>query len=138
MSLVCLFIGVLLMRGLDDRSRMNREVHVRVCEGLSGKFPRIADTCNRYYKLKLQDMETKKPECLPVLWISFSDLLKTPPFFWVYPKSSIFSRFGAKCRLDNTIFIWYSNLDCLKPVGTCCLISSSTICYYSSPAVTQH
>jgi hypothetical protein len=25
---------------LVDRSRMNREVHVRVCEGLRGKFPR--------------------------------------------------------------------------------------------------
>jgi len=56
----------------------------------------------------------------------------------LYPKSSIFSRFGAKARLDNTIFIWYSNLDCLKPVGTCCHISGSTICCYSSPAVTQH
>ena len=52
----------------------------------------------------------------------------------LYPKSSIFSRFGAKCRLDNTIFIMYSNLDCLKPVGTCCRISGSTICCYSSPA----
>ena len=48
----------------------------------------------------------------------------------LYPKSSIFNRFGAKCRLDNTIFIWYSNLDCLKPVGTCCRISGSTICCY--------
>ena len=28
------------MRGLDDRSRMNREIHVRICEGLRGKFPR--------------------------------------------------------------------------------------------------
>ena len=49
-----------------------------------------------------------------------------------------FQPIWAKCRLDNTIFIWYSHFDCLKPVGTCCLISGSTICYYSSPAVTQH
>jgi len=55
----------------------------------------------------------------------------------LYPTPSIFSLFGAKCRFDNTIFIWYSNFDCLKPVGTCCRISGSTICCYSTPAVTQ-
>ncbi|MGA2465059.1 MAG: hypothetical protein ABSH06_12000 [Thermodesulfobacteriota bacterium] len=25
---------------LDDKSRMNRDVHVRICEGLGVKFPR--------------------------------------------------------------------------------------------------
>ncbi len=41
-------------------------------------------------------------------------------------KSSIFSRFGAKYHLDFTIFLWYSDPDCMKPVGTCCRISGST------------
>jgi hypothetical protein len=53
------------------------------------------------------------------------------------PKFQHFSLLGEKCLLDNTIFIWYSNLDYLEPVGTCCRISGSTICCYSSPAVTQ-
>ena len=39
-SLIYLSIGALSMRGLDDRSRMNREIHVRFWEGLRGKFPR--------------------------------------------------------------------------------------------------
>jgi hypothetical protein len=33
-------IGDLFMRGLDDRSRMSREAHVRVCEGLGVRVPR--------------------------------------------------------------------------------------------------
>ena len=36
---------------------------------------------------------------------------------FLFPKFQHFSRFGAKCRLDNTIFTWYSNLDCQKPFG---------------------
>ncbi len=27
------------MKGLDDKSRMKREFHVRFCESLRGKFP---------------------------------------------------------------------------------------------------
>ena len=42
----CLHTGVLPMRGLDDRSRMNREVHVRVCESAGGKFPCATRPCN--------------------------------------------------------------------------------------------
>jgi len=52
----------------------------------------------------------------------------------LYLKSFIFSRFEAKFRLDNTIFIGYSCFEYLKLVGTCCRISSSTLyCYGSSP-----
>ena len=46
-------------------------------------------------------------------------------------------QFEAKCFIDNTIFIWYLNFGCLKPIGVCCRISSNTICCYSSPAITQ-
>jgi hypothetical protein len=35
-----LVLADLSLRGLDNRSRMNREIHVRICEGLRGKFPR--------------------------------------------------------------------------------------------------
>jgi hypothetical protein len=31
------------------------------------------------------------------------------------------------CWFDNTTFIWYSNLDCPKPIGTCSRISRSKI-----------
>jgi len=34
---------------------------------------------------------------------------------------------GAKCRLDNRIFILYLNLDCLKLVVNYCRISGSTL-----------
>jgi hypothetical protein len=33
------FTGVVLVSRLDDRSRMTRECHVRICGGLGGKFP---------------------------------------------------------------------------------------------------
>ena len=33
------FTGVVLVSQLDDRSRMTRECHVRICGGLGGKFP---------------------------------------------------------------------------------------------------
>ena len=36
----CLLTGVLRMGRLDDKSRMSREAHVRLCEGLRGKLPR--------------------------------------------------------------------------------------------------
>jgi hypothetical protein len=39
-SPTCLRIGDWYDNRLVDRSRMNREVHVRVCERLRGKFPR--------------------------------------------------------------------------------------------------
>jgi len=38
-SRTCSRIGSRRQR-LDDRSRMNQEVHVRFCEGLGVKFPR--------------------------------------------------------------------------------------------------
>jgi hypothetical protein len=31
--------GPLRMRWLDDRSRMSREAHVRICESAGGRFP---------------------------------------------------------------------------------------------------
>ena len=33
------FTGLVLVSQLDDRSRMTRECHVRICGGLGGKFP---------------------------------------------------------------------------------------------------
>ena len=36
------------------------------------------------------------------------------------------------CWLDNTTFIWYSNLACPKPIGTCCRISRSKLRCHSS------
>ena len=43
----------------------------------------------------------------------------------------------ADCRVDITIFILYRGLYWIEPVGAWCRISSSPICCYSSPAVTQ-
>ena len=57
-SLIYLFIGALLMRGLDDRSRMNREVHVRICERLRGKFPRPTRLWN-FEKADLEQLNNK-------------------------------------------------------------------------------
>jgi len=37
--LICLCTGDLWDSWLVDRSRMNREIHVRICERLRGKFP---------------------------------------------------------------------------------------------------
>ena len=37
--LICLCTGDLWDSWPVDRSRMNREIHVRICEGLRGKFP---------------------------------------------------------------------------------------------------
>jgi hypothetical protein len=51
------------------------------------------------------------------------------------PISPYFSRFGAKCRFDNTIFIWYSNFDCLKPIGTCYRISGRITWRVTQPCV---
>jgi hypothetical protein len=36
---IFLLTGVVLFLRLDDRSRMTRECHVRICGGLGGKFP---------------------------------------------------------------------------------------------------
>ena len=36
---IFLLTGVVLVLRLDDRSRMTRECHVRICGGLGGKFP---------------------------------------------------------------------------------------------------
>src|SRR5271154_6840098 len=33
-------LGFLFRRTADKRSRMNREIHVRICESLRGQFPR--------------------------------------------------------------------------------------------------
>ena len=47
--LSCLCTGDLWDSWPVDRSRMNREVHVRVCEGLRGKFPWSTRlSCYRY------------------------------------------------------------------------------------------
>jgi len=35
---------------LDDRSRMSREAHVRICEGVGVKFPRSTRLCQVIYK----------------------------------------------------------------------------------------
>ena len=45
-SLTCLRIGDWCDNRLVDRSRMNREVHVRLRERLRGKFPRSTRLCS--------------------------------------------------------------------------------------------
>src|SRR5689334_9627298 len=39
-STVVRALGFLFRRTADKRSRMNREIHVRICESLRGQFPR--------------------------------------------------------------------------------------------------
>ena len=46
-SLTCLLIGDWCDNRPVDKSRMNREVHVRFCEGLRGKLPRSTRPLNR-------------------------------------------------------------------------------------------
>ncbi len=71
---------------------------------------------------------------IPRIWITlqrpiFKKKLKQedrPPI----SKNPLFSTDGElKAVLTIRSFIWYSNLDCLKPVGTCCRISGSTIAH---------
>jgi hypothetical protein len=42
---------------------------------------------------------------------------------------------GVNAFVTILSFNCYSNLDCLEPVVTCCRISGSTICCYSSPSI---
>jgi hypothetical protein len=44
------------MNGLDDKSRMKREFHVRFCESLRGKFPWATRLMSRGFFLKAIDL----------------------------------------------------------------------------------
>jgi hypothetical protein len=53
-----LLTGVVLVFRLDDRSRMTRECHVRICGGLGGKFP----GATRRRSLRLEAGDELRPE----------------------------------------------------------------------------
>ncbi len=44
-SQACLRTGASCRRGLNDKSRMSREVHVRICERVGVRFPRATRLC---------------------------------------------------------------------------------------------
>ena len=56
-ELISFCVGLMLkgVKCMADRSRMNREIHVRICEGLGVRFPRATRLLNLEIKNFQQD-----------------------------------------------------------------------------------